>query len=235
MFLLSKTNITKANFEEASRSINKFTNQYEKYYGLINMVYNVHLLDHIPDCVCGPLWASSNFNFEDNNGHLAALVQGTNSVEKQILSKINYDAIITKFSDKSVPLQEYVKHLNNTYVKNSEKIGEVTLFGKSKIHLCNEEERRVTRCISIQIYKKMFYNGDVFFSQRSKSARTNDSIIKLKDGTFAEILFIFRNEMSSVRVLTKKLTLCDQYTISNLKLIAFTNDLAVHEVEKYWI
>lgn len=233
IYLLSQTNITKSMFEEASRKLCQFTTQYERYYGLQHMVYNVHLLDHIPDCVeeCGPLWAYSNFNFEDNNGHLAAYVQGTNSVEKQILSKIYYDGIVSKFVDKSVPLQNYVKLLNNTHVKKCERIGDITLFGKPNVHNCNEEEREIIGCSIIYTYKKMFYNGDVFFPRSKKVKRTNDTLFKLKDGTFAEIVFIFKNEKSSVKIVIKKLKLLDPHNHSHLRSIAFTNDTTVLEAE----
>lgn len=233
MFIFSKTHISRADFRDASAKLMKFTTQYEKYYGLENMVYNVHLLDHIPECVdnCGPLWAYSNFHFEDNNGYLSSMVQGTNNVEKQILSKTYYDGIISKFVDKRDALREFQSHMNNTYVKNSEKVGTVTLFGNGRIHKCNEQENLLIGKDHVTVYKKFFFAGSVFFSISKNLKQTNDTIVKLKDGSFGEIQLIFKNGQPTVNILIKKLKLCDQNEKSHLRSFTFTNTLVVIPID----
>lgn len=193
IFILTKTNISASDFEKASANLRKFIIQYQEYYGIENMVYNVHLLSHLADCVknCGPLWAYSNFNFEDNNGELASYVQGTTDVEKQILSKIFYDGIILDFSSRSLVLSKYLDHINNTNVKISEKCGTITLFGKPLVHKCFEHEKVIVNEDTLGVYKKFFYEGDIFYSASKKSKQTNDAIVKLRDGSFGEIQLIF--------------------------------------------
>lgn len=48
---------------------------------------NVHLLQHLPDCVrlWGPLWAYWCFHFENLNGYLKSLFHGTRDMSKQVL------------------------------------------------------------------------------------------------------------------------------------------------------
>ena len=47
---------------------------------------NVHLLQHLPECVrlWGPLWAYSCFHFENLNGFLKSLFHGTRDMTKQV-------------------------------------------------------------------------------------------------------------------------------------------------------
>lgn len=69
IYILLKTEITNEEFQHASRNLEKFVIDFEKLYSKNKMLYNVHLLKHLADTVkeSGPLWAYSNFNFEDHN------------------------------------------------------------------------------------------------------------------------------------------------------------------------
>lgn len=75
--------------KKADKLLKKFHLRFNSLYGTQQMVYNVHLISHLADCVrnCGPLWAYSNFAFEDYNGVLKDYINGTTDVEKQITSK----------------------------------------------------------------------------------------------------------------------------------------------------
>lgn len=66
-----------------------FVHGFEALYGKHEMVMNVHLLTHIVDSVryLGPLWVTSAFGFERNNGILLKYVSGTVGVIDQISSK----------------------------------------------------------------------------------------------------------------------------------------------------
>ena len=47
---------------------------------------NVHMLQHLPECVqlWGPLWAYSCFHFENLNGYIKTLFHGTRDMTKQV-------------------------------------------------------------------------------------------------------------------------------------------------------
>ncbi len=59
IFLFSKDSISPSDFNTAESSLKKFHLEFSKLYGEQNLVYNTHLLTHIPECVrdFGPLWA----------------------------------------------------------------------------------------------------------------------------------------------------------------------------------
>lgn len=88
-FILNKTTITKDDLFRAGRNIELFVEKFESLYTLRNMSFNIHLLLHCIECVSrwGPLWAYSAYGFEDMNGKLLNMYNGTQAVELQILKK----------------------------------------------------------------------------------------------------------------------------------------------------
>lgn len=84
-----KPTINKNDLQIARNQMKIFLQKFEELYGLQNMVYNLHTLQHLADCVdhLGPLWAYSNFPFENNNGKLARYVNSPKSVLNQIWTK----------------------------------------------------------------------------------------------------------------------------------------------------
>lgn len=73
----------------ARKKIENFVEEFENLYGKEHMSFNVHILLHACDCVSrwGPLWAYSAYGFEDSNGRLGKLFNGTQSVDLQVASK----------------------------------------------------------------------------------------------------------------------------------------------------
>lgn len=59
--------------------LNRFVREYEVLYGKAAMTMNVHLISHLVQNVrnSGPLWCTSMFAFESNNGHLVKSFHGT--------------------------------------------------------------------------------------------------------------------------------------------------------------
>lgn len=59
-------------------------------YGARYMTANVHLLVHLADSVrtLGPLWTHSCFHFEDKNGYLLCLIQGTQNIPVQMVNAV---------------------------------------------------------------------------------------------------------------------------------------------------
>ena len=51
---------------------------------------NVHLLQHLPECVrlWGPLWSYSCFHFENLNGYIKSLFHGTRDMTKQVANVV---------------------------------------------------------------------------------------------------------------------------------------------------
>lgn len=87
--ILSSTSISREDLVRARELLDTFVRDFEEEYGAGNVVFNIHLLSHLADCVekNGPLFCYSNYSFEDNMGHLLSFVSGTNDVILQIASK----------------------------------------------------------------------------------------------------------------------------------------------------
>jgi len=71
---------------QADLALNKFVVLVREFYGLEYVSFNVHLLTHLSNAVLrwGPLWANSNFVFEDTNRMLLKLFHGTQAAPMQI-------------------------------------------------------------------------------------------------------------------------------------------------------
>lgn len=141
IFLFLKTEITPADFTTAAKDLKEFVDQFESCYGKSNMMYNVHLLEHLPKCVtdCGPLWAYSNFNFESSNGFLVKNVKGTTNVEHQLAEKYFLNNALSDFKRKTTNENTrcYFEKRCSKRIKNFKKIGDITLFGKPRKHNLN--------------------------------------------------------------------------------------------------
>lgn len=98
LYLLLQSSISQEDIILAKQCISTFVMNYEKFYGVNHMTYNVHLLTHLPDCVLenGPLWAYSNFHFESNNGALKKFVCGTSDVVHQTVNLSVYFILFNK-------------------------------------------------------------------------------------------------------------------------------------------
>lgn len=208
IYILLKTSISPTDLKKAASNLKTFVLNFEIFYGKENMFYNVHLLTHLIIIVikCGPLWAYSNFNFESFNGVLIKHINGTTDVEHQILSKYVYNDVLNNLKVKSEKATEFIDQINNTRVRNSKKIGEITLLGKSHKQDLLPVEQAILRRKSIVAYNKFFYLNDVFFSTAYKQAKqTNDTVVCLNDGSYGQIVVIYENdENDSVLILLKK-------------------------------
>lgn len=198
IYILLKTSISPSDLKKAEKNLKTFVINFEKYYGLNKMVYNVHLVTHIVRCVVksGPLWAYSNFNFESNNGVLIRNVKGTTDVEHQILSKFTYMNVLNNLKNKSEKTVRYIEdHISNTRIKVSKKLGEITLLGISHKQEILSAEQVILLQKSVVAYNKFFYSNDVFYSSFYKQAKqTNDTVVCLNDGRFGYIVVIYEKD-----------------------------------------
>jgi hypothetical protein len=232
IYLLLKDKITQSDLENAKRSLLQFVSRFQQLYGAMNMRYNVHLLIHIPDCIlnCGPLWAYSLFHFEDNIGILVSYVQGNNEGNKQVISKYLLSQTLVqalKRFERSATLSNYLKKTSSKRsVKHFEKNELVCVLGASKPYLLSQAETEICEFLNLNsseifIFQRFVYKKYVFHSSEySHNLASNDSVVKLLDGTIGCIKLIFRsNELF--------------YVILNIKfgeniLMDFTNRMCGH-------
>lgn len=89
IFILLKSSISRSELVEARLKLKTFVADFQRFYGSENMTMNIHLLEHICDCVeeFGPLWSYSMFVFENYNGELKEYVVANTDVLHQITTR----------------------------------------------------------------------------------------------------------------------------------------------------
>lgn len=147
IYSLLKTEISFDELNLMEENLRKFVKNYQLFYGKHSMTMNVHLISHLVECVrnSGPLWSTSMFAFESNNGHLVKLFNGSRDVLQQITSKyilkhVHFVQSPTKSIQKSIVFcdPKNIK-LDEKYKKLFSKIGisiqsdELSIFTAIKI------------------------------------------------------------------------------------------------------
>lgn len=194
IFLLSKSKITFSEVEIAKKNLTNFVKDFSTLYSPLKMMYNVHLLSHITDSVIntGPLWATSTFHFESNNGKLVNFVHGTKDPMKQIFSKFFLSYNLLHDGKISATVLFYLDYMNSkNRTKNSVSVGlNVVLLGKGNTFNLNEEEKGIIDDNGTKNWKyfvKIIVNNEIFSVPYPVSAKTDDSFIKLRNGSFGRI------------------------------------------------
>ena len=79
IYLLNQKTITLEEFYRAKTNLELFVKDFERLYGVVHMSFNVHQLLHACDSVrnWGPLWVTSAYGFENTNGVLIDMFNGT--------------------------------------------------------------------------------------------------------------------------------------------------------------
>lgn len=171
------------------------------------MVYNVHQLKHLTECVRlnGPLFAYSNYCMEDHIGHMVSLVKGTTDVTSQITAKYILEKELTDFLKKCPRAQIFYDQIERKLTfPISKKVDGTLIIGKPlKNQFKNMTENQVQfvkKVLKIEESEEIFeYNSihlgcKIFYEIISNSAakRTNDSFIfNVKTNRFADIQAIF--------------------------------------------
>lgn len=193
VYKLLGTSINQADLEEAQTNLKEFTRLYELYFGQSKMVLNVHQLIHIPDCVKehGPLWLSSMFDFESQNGTLGKYFHGKNNVVKEI--SLRYMLVI------SITGKE--NNISNTVNLNECSKSDHVLFPRKKIELNSDdilllENHNIPPSVfnhnKLTIFTRYQKGAEKFTSVAySRAKKTIDYFIKMHDNNFGKILYYF--------------------------------------------
>lgn len=205
MHILCSTSIHLNDVGIANNLLLSFVDEFEELYGTENMVYNVHQLRHLADCVelNGPLFAYSNYSTEDNIGHTVSFVKGTTDVTKQICSKYLIEKNLYMHLEKSAKARAFYKEIvSQLRFKFTEVFDNVMVIGKPRkeTFLRTHEINVIKSAVGIedesviQEYNSMMTDGKLFFetSYNANGKRTNDSFIyNTRTGKFCEIRSIF--------------------------------------------
>ena len=139
--------------EEASFAENllqQFCLEAHAYFGPQFCTFNMHLLLHAADCVrnWGPLWSYSLFQFENANGVLTRLFNGTSKICMQIVNKVVITQQVRSIGEsffKHVEANDFFNSLvdKKTYHKKAKKCGNVTLIGAKRSYTLQPPEVKI--------------------------------------------------------------------------------------------
>lgn len=201
MHILNSTRISERHWKKAKRLLNSFVDEFEELYGGINMVYNVHQLKHLAECVRrnGPLFAYSNYPMEDFIGHLVSFVKAPTDVTTQTSSRYILEKNLYVHLQKSEKARHFHDRIESKlFFPIAEKINGSLVIGKAKsvstLDFSELEFIKSTLKIheSIQIYEynASFLNEQMFYETSTNNfrKRTDDSIVfNAESNSFAEI------------------------------------------------
>lgn len=105
IYTLSKKQISFDEIETADQQLKQFTENFQKLYGESNVTMNLHLLNHLANSVrkLGPLWATSAYAYETNNG----VVIKSNTSKKDIVHQLAYKYVVRQTIEKIKPVNEF--------------------------------------------------------------------------------------------------------------------------------
>lgn len=177
IYTLSKNKISFEDIEMARIQLNQFVDTFEDLYTKSNVTMNLHLLKHLPMSVekLGPLWATSAYVYEANNG----VITKANTSPKDIAHQLAF---------------KYV--MKQTIIPEQEQTVNLKLNGKGMIKISStEKEIFVQKGLEMQnidfveIYKSVTIHGIKFTSEKSKDVATIDFFVRLKDDSIGAINF----------------------------------------------
>lgn len=204
MHILNSEMMSDRKLRKANRLLISFVDEFQDLYGAENMVYNVHQLRHLGECVLrnGPLFTYSNYPMEDFIGHLVSLVKGTTDVTTQICSRYLLEKNLHFHLQKSQLARGYYDRIESKlFFPIAQRVNGSLVIGKAKwkSDLTIRESSFVRNALhiddntDIHEYRAAFLNGSTFyetFNNNSKK-RTNDSIVyDSQSKSFGEIVAI---------------------------------------------
>jgi hypothetical protein len=197
---LFKEKVTSENIRTAAKLFDKFVLQLPDLYGLENVSYNVHLLQHIPEFVkyWGAPWANSAFLFEDAGGDLIRQFHGTRYVSEQIFTNFLAKPRLKRYAKKYMThADDSVKRVFESFDFKIERgSSELELLGKgssealdvSYLAAINKffEENNANvncRCESIFSYERLLTRGKMYCTkQYCVDMQRNNSVVQIING-----------------------------------------------------
>ncbi|CAG7684002.1 unnamed protein product [Allacma fusca] len=196
LMLLSDENITQIDLSYCEDALSSFVKQTENLYGTEYCTFNLHILLHATTCVqnWGPLWSYSAFQFENYNGILNNLFNGSNHVVEQIKSRTLELMEIQRRGKqmfKNTIAQDFFRSMmwSKTFAKQSRKTSDdINFLGPFKKYSFSvEEQRKLHDLFGMLIafgdsFRRCVVHGKVYSRSDQATAKRNNSVISTNDG-----------------------------------------------------
>jgi len=218
--ILLQRSVTEEQVQEAHHLLMCYTFFHEKYFGARSMVYNIHLLSHIAQCVFnfGPLWGYSSFIYESKNRYLLQLCKNPNSIALEISRKfLTFQSLpglslILNCSEKVIDFSDKILNYKKVTKCHRSDNESCVLLGLPE---CKEMPENVKENLNSSsnvyyLYEKMIYRNFRFTtSVYSVNMQNNDSCIFLTSGECVVIKYIIEIPDLQKVLLKVQSVICD--------------------------
>lgn len=238
LYILLKHRVTDDEINVAHNLLESFVEDTERLYGIRMMSYNVHQNLHLaPSCRdYGLAWSHSSYSFENGNGMILKKIHAANGVHEQIRRSVVMDLAFNNLlakipEDDNIGLR-YCEEISQRKTIKTAKISQPRYFGierSTAAHLIDE----FNLSANAVSYKRLVKDSCVYTSCDSRCERSNNSIVLLNDGRYAEIQDFVLDEATGRELTTVKVietdgafgNLCNFYR----KVTLIRNDIEVVE------
>lgn len=236
--ILCGSKISFDEFQNAKKLLTLFVHKFEDLYGESNMVFNVHLLKHLPDCVrsIGPLHTYSNYSFEDHIGHLVRLQHGTTDVASQVSEKYLMEKNMYNYGHQSTIFREFYDEISSKKKFSiCRKIAGHAMIRKANKQstLTVEDKNIILNSVNlpsnydIEEYDAMLLDGKVYYEINSNSKKkTYDSLLyNLDNKQFGEIDAIISIDENVYILINEK------FEVSNEENFTCKSNICLKEID----
>lgn len=229
--ILLKFGSTEEEVSEAEAMLFNFCADFECLYEKCFMTLNIHQLVHLADSVraLGPLYTHSCFSFEDKNGFLLKMIQGTQNIDSQIVTGVSFVQKIPelkqRFLENTVEGSKLEKLLNAIEYPNLLIRGEmiergVYILGGVKLRdLLEDEYTKLCDFLGyapvnekFRTFKRIdFFNYIIYGLHYKRMTKRDNSTVLYMDGNdvcFGRVRFFLLvtvHDKTTVLALTEKL------------------------------
>ncbi|XP_008284817.1 uncharacterized protein LOC103360717 isoform X2 [Stegastes partitus] len=196
--VLLQESVSQQDLQLAHQHLVHFVKDMKELYGEENVSFNCHQLIHLSESVrnWGPLWATSAFTFERNNGNLRALLSDTDYNPRHIYQRFLWWHRIPRHLHSGV----FNRHLDFAELLAqrsplNDDSGSYEPLGKSR-HLditgsvtqaIEELLNRPVLVKSVEAFDSFTYRTTVYLCTGGKESHRTDGAVKLKDGCCGEV------------------------------------------------
>ncbi|KAM7285073.1 uncharacterized protein ISCGN_032047 [Ixodes scapularis] len=182
--MLLKQSVRRHEIDLAETFLSRFVEESASLYGPQFLTFNMHQLTHLGLSVrrWGPLWATSAFLFEDRNGELVRVIQGTRAIDKQLATLVGIGNALNSIErrmDKGSTAFSVLNRIRNVHFPKQTTDGSVKLHGRP----C-QANRKIASFLSTQsmfdnalIYKRatigcVTFTSSIYENQKLRNNRT---------------------------------------------------------------
>lgn len=221
IYTLLKPSISNNELNDTEMKLKIFVEDYENYYGKVNMTMNIHSILHFVECVrnFGPLWCYSMFPFESYNGLLKSFIVAPTDILFQISTRYaGYKIVI---SDKNKNNDEYfAAGVLKCEKKLTPEAHQMEAIEEADFPL-NED---------LIFFACLEKNGTVFTSKSyTKATKTIDYFITTTDGIIGAVQFYVLINFKPYAVIEQ---LDVDEVLNQIKKIHFTEKYTVIKTDK---